>query len=77
MRGDEMKMPEVKDCPCCGIELRREPQASAFESTVVPVSMARLCKIENNVIETNEDALRLFWKCVDCGFLWEHGGFSQ
>jgi hypothetical protein len=60
-----MKQPEIKNCPCCGVECS------------VPNRTAPICVQPGSTPTYIEEYIRLVWRCTMCGCRWEHGQFSK
>ncbi len=67
-KGDAMKIPDRKDCPCCGTVLRTVGASG-------DPNVAAVCE----QTEDGTGALvkcRLFWRCCACGCRWLHGQYE-
>lgn len=69
------KQPDVKECPCCGMQCQfKRYENTALEQTVWNVRP--ICSQAH--FDSGELAhCKLIWECKTCGCSWLHGQFDK
>ena len=78
-----MKVPKIRNCPCCDVSLvSKIPSLNAAMQTVATITEINAIMVEpvcQYTLKANGgvDTWILFWKCKQCGCLWQHGQFDK